>query len=173
MKTSKKIAYAAVGAAVSAVCVFLTNIVPLRVTLLMLAALCYYIVLDKCGIVYGLLGIAAGLIICFAMFGGLSSAFLLTAFIFAPYAILGYFIRKLYYTKWQTALLRVGITAAFANVALVAVWFTAKWITNIDIIAIASRVGGYAVLAIIFTALALVFDVLFNQLSIRLLKLIK
>lgn len=163
------------GAAISAVCVFLTNFGWLKVSLLMCAALCYYIVCVKCGILYGIADIFVSLLITFFAGGVtlLSSAFLLDALVFAPFAILSYCIRKLYYTKWQTAFLRLGIMAAFANLALCAVRFVAKWITTIDIVAIASRLGGYPLLALLFTLFALVFDLLFNQLSIRICKLIK
>ena len=163
------------GAAVSAVCVFLTNFGWLKVSLLMFAALCYFIVCVKCGIGYGIADIFVSMLVAFFALGitPLSSAFLLNALIFAPFSLLCYFIRKLYYTKWQTAVLRLVIMAAFANLSLVGVWFTAKWITTIDILTVAANLGGYAVLAMLFTLFTLVFDLLFNQLSIRICKLIK
>ncbi len=175
MSHTRKITYSAVGAAISAVCVCLTNFGWLKVSLLMFAALCYYIIFIKCGLFYGLADIAISLLVAFFAFGitPLSSAFLLDSLIFAPFSLLCYIIKKLYYTKWQTALIRLVIMAAFANASLVAVWFTAKWITTIDIFMIASRIGGYAVLAMLFTLFALIFDFLFNQLSIRIVKLIK
>lgn len=175
MSNTRKITYSAVGAAVSAVCVFLTNFGFLKVSLLMCAALCYYIVCIKCGIWYGLADVAVSLLITFFTGGVtvLSSAFLLDVLVFAPYAIVAYLLRKLYYTKWQTALIRVGAMAAFANIALCAVWFCAKWVTTIDIMAITDRLGGYPLLALVFTAFTLIFDLLFNQLAIRLCKLLK
>ncbi|MDE7395651.1 MAG: hypothetical protein K2M95_06005 [Clostridiales bacterium] len=174
MSSTRKITYTAVGAAVAAVCLFLTNFGWLKISLLMAAALCYYIVCCKCGFGYGVADVAVSLLLVFFTGGltPLSSAFLLTAIVFAPYALLSYFIRKLYYTKWQTALIRLGAVAVFANLALVGVWFAAKWIA-VDVLTIAGRLGGYAVLALLFTVFALVFDLLFNQLSIRLLKLLK
>ncbi len=174
MTNTRKITYSAVGAAVSAVCIFLTNFGWLKVSLLMAAALCYYIVAVKCGIWYGAASIVVGLVVA-ASVGGVFgfSAFLLDAFVFAPYAILAYCIRRLHYTKWKTALLRIVAMAAFANIALCLIWFCAKWLTTIDIVAIASKVGGYPLLALVFTALAVVFDFLFNQLAIRLIKLLK
>lgn len=174
MNRTRKITYSAVGAAVAAVCVFLTNFGWLKVSLLMCAALCYYIICVKCGFWYGFGGIVVSLLIAVFVGGVFSfSAFILDALVFAPFALLSYFIRKLYYTKWQTFLARMAIMAVFANLALCAIWFCAKWVTTIDIVAIAGKVGGYPLLALIFTALALVFDILFNQLSIRVVKLIK
>lgn len=156
-------------------CVVLTNYVPLRVSLLMFAALCYYIIFCKCGLLFGLLDIAVSLLLTFFIgaMSPLTPAFLLTAVVFAPYALISYAMKKLYYTKWQTALVRIAVIVVFANLALLFVWLLAAYITSIDIAAILAAVGGYAVLAVIVTALTLVFDFLFNQLSIRLLKLIK
>ena len=176
MNKTRKITYTAVGAAVSAVCVFLTNFGWLNVSLLMAAALCYYVVCCKCNLWYGVACIVVSLGLAAAVGGVFSfSAFFLDAFIFAPFALISYAIRSWYYTRWQTALLRLLVMAVFANVALVAVWFTAQalLITTINIAAIAAKVGGYAVFALIFTAMSLVFDFLFNQLSIRIIKILK
>ncbi len=175
MSHTRKITYTAVGAALASIFVFLTNFGWLKVSFLMAAALVYFLVCCKCGIWYGLADVAISLLLVFFTAGvtPLSSAFLLTAFIFAPYAIIAYFMRKLYYTKWRSALLRLGIVAVFANLALLGVWLCAKWITTFDIPALAGKIGGYAVLALLFTVFALAFDFLFNQLSLRLLKLLK
>lgn len=174
MSNTRKVTYSAVGAAIAAVCLFLTNFGWLKVSLLMAAALCYYIVCCKCGLWYGIADVGISLLLVFFTGGvtPLSSAFLLTAIVFAPYALVSYFMRKLYYTKWQTALIRLAIVTVFANLALIGVWFTAKWIA-IDVLSIAGKLGGYAVLAVVFTLFMLVFDLLFNQLSIRLIKLLK
>ena len=178
MSKTRKITYTAVGAAVASVCLFLTNFGWLKVSLLMAAALCYYIVCCKCGFWYGVLDVAVSLLLVFLTWGmtPLSSAFLLTVIVFAPYALLSYFIRRLYYTKWQTALIRLAAVTVFANVVLVGVWFAAKGNAGaiaVNILSYAGRLGGYAVLALLFTLFTLVFDLLFNQLSIRLLKLLK
>lgn len=169
MRKTRKITYSAVGAAISAICVFLTNFGWLKVSLLMAAALCYYVIFVKCGPLYGFMDIAVSMLITFFAFGTtpLSSAFLLTALVFAPYAFLCYCIRPLHYTRWQTALLRIVCIIAFANLSLCGVWFTAEWIFDGLVTQLAGRVGGYAVLALLFTVCALLFDFLFNQLSIR------
>lgn len=175
MNKTRKLTYTAVGAAVSAVCVFLTNFGWLKVSLLMFAALCYYIVFVKCGLLYGLADILVSMLVAFFALGltPLSSAFLLNALVFAPFSVICYFIRKFYYTKWQTAVIRIVIMAAFANLSLAGLWFTAQWIFDGWVTGIAASVGGYPVLAMLFTLMAWVFDLLFNQLSIRICKLIK
>ena len=163
------------GAALSAVCVCLTHLGWLKVSFLMAAALCYYIVCVKCGVLYGVSNIVISLLAAFFTGGvtPLSSAFLLDALVFAPFAVLSYCIRKLYYTRVSTAFIRLGIMAVFANVSLCVVWFVAKGIIDIDIVKIAAKLGGYPVLAMLFTLFALTFDLLFNQLGIRILKLLK
>ena len=172
--STKKLTIAAIGAAVSAVCVFLTNIVPIGVTLLLFATLCYYLVLCKCGLLYGLLDIAASLLLTFFTGGVsvLSSAFLLTAVVFAPYSLLAYGLRKLYYTKWRHALIRIAVMIVFANVTLVGVWFLGQWITNVNVGAMADKLGGYAVLAVVYTGVAVLSDFLCNQIGIKLLRLL-
>ena len=94
MNGTRKLTYTAVGAAISAVCVFLTNFGWLKVSLLMFAALCYYIVFVKCGFLHGLADIAVSMLVAFFALGitPLSSAFLLNALIFAPFSVLCYFI---------------------------------------------------------------------------------
>lgn len=84
MNKTRKITYSAVGAAIAALCVFLTNFGWLKVSLLMFAALCYYIVACKCGIWYGIAGIAVSLLIAFFTGGVtvLSSAFFARRFNF-------------------------------------------------------------------------------------------
>ena len=52
-------------------------------------------------------------------------------------------------------------------------WFTAKWIFEGLVTDMAAKVGGYAVLAMLFTLFMCVFDLLFNQLSIRIVKMLK
>lgn len=175
MSHTRKITYTAVGAALASVFVFLTNFGWLKVSFLMAASLVYFVICCKCGVWYGVADAALSLLLVFFTAGitPLSSAFLLTAFVFAPYAFIAYFMRKLGYTAWRTACLRLGVVAAFANLAFLGVWLCAKWIATIDVAAIADKLGGYAVPALLFTAMALAFDFLFNQLSVRVLKLLK
>lgn len=176
MSRTRKITYSAVGAAVSSLCVYLTNFGWLKVSLLMVAALCYYLIAVKCGLLYGLADIAVSLLITFFA-GGVtifSYAFLADAVVFAPYAIACYFMRKLYYGRWKTALIRLAIVAAFSNLAFCGLWFSAGYFVSVmDIRGMASSVGGYVVLDLIFTGFALAFDFLFNQLSMRLAKFMK
>lgn len=178
MRRTRKITYSAVGAAISSLCVCLTNFGWLKVSLLMVAALCYYLIAVKCGILYALADIAISLLLAFLIFGVtiFSYAFLADAVLFAPYAILCYFIRKLYYNNWKTILIRIAVVTAFSCLAFCGLWFCAKLIFFSDMMDIrgwAAAVKGYAVLNIIFVAFALSFDFLFYQLAVRVAKYIK
>ena len=142
----------------------------------MAAALCYYLIAVKCGLLFGILDIAVSLLITFFA-GGVtvfSYAFLADAVVFAPYAIACYFLRKLGYNNWKSVLIRLSIVVAFSCLAFCGLWFSAKYFVNMmDIRGWANAVGGYAVLNLIFTAFTLVFDFLFYMLSARLSKYIK
>ena len=176
MSNTRKITYSAVGAAISSLCVYLTNFGWLKVSLLMVAALCYYLIAVKCGLFYGLMDIAVSLLITFFA-GGISIfsyAFLADVTVFAPYAVICYFMRKLQYNNWRTALIRLAAVLAFSCAAFCGLWFSAIHFTHIMNIHVwADIVGGYAVLNIIFTAFALVFDVSFYHLATLLSKYIK
>ena len=160
----------------SSLCVFLTNFGWLKVSLLMVAALCYYLIAVKCGLLFGLIEIAVSLIITFFA-GGVtifSYAFLADAVVFAPYALACYFMRKIGYNNWKYILIRLAIVLAFSCLAFCGLWFSAKYFEGImNIHGWADAVGGYVVLNLIFTAFTLVFDFLFYTLSVRLMKFIK
>ena len=171
---TKKIAVSAASAALASVCIILTNFIPLRVTLLMFAAGCFYIAFDKAGIVYGLLTIAASILISFFT-KPFSSAFFLTVIVFAPYSLIAYFMRKLFYTHVKSAAIRLAVAAVFANIAFAAVYFLVKLLTVSIDFAVMDIVGklGYAVVSLILTVFFMLFDVVFNQVTLRMSKLIK
>ncbi len=172
--TTKKITVSAVATALASVCIILTNFIPLRVTLLMFAAGCFYIVFDKAGIVYGLLTIAASILISFFT-KPFSSAFFLTAIVFAPYSLIAYFMRKLYYTHIKPALIRLAVMAVFSNLTFCALYLMVKFLTISLDFAVTDIVGrlGYALVAVILTVFFMLFDVVFDQVVLRFGKLIK
>ncbi len=174
VSSTKKITVSAVATALASVCIILTNFIPLRVTLLMFAAGCFYMVFDKAGIVYGLITIAASILISFFT-KPFSSAFFLTAIVFAPYSLIAYFMRRLYYTHIKSALIRLAVAAVFANLAFCALYFMVKLLAVSLDFAVMDIVGrlGYALVALILTVFFMLFDVVFNQVVLRLGKLIK
>ncbi|MDR2201569.1 MAG: hypothetical protein LBP26_02200 [Clostridiales bacterium] len=171
---TRRLAVAAVSAALAAVMIVLTNVLPLRVTLLMFAAVCYYIAFEKSGTVYGLLSIAASVLIAFFT-GQISSAFILTCIIFAPYSFLAYLMRNLYYTRRAHLAVRAAVVAVFAALVFAALYLlvnAAAVTIAFDLASLASRLGAVP-LAVLFIILSVVFDVVFTQVAIRLSKLIK
>ncbi len=172
---ARRIAYAGVATALSSVCIILTNFLPLRISLLMLSAVCYYIAFSKSGILYGFLTIGASILISFFT-KPFSSAFFLNILIFAPYSVLAFFIKKLYYTSVKTLLIRAAIIIAFSSLAFFAVFAIVKFLSQsyIDfaILDFTSQYG-YILINVLICIMFLIFDFIFNQLCIRLTKLIK
>ena len=171
---TKKITVSAVATALASVCIILTNFIPLRITLLMFAAGCFFVAFDKAGIVFGLITIAASILISFFT-KPFSSAFFLTAIVFAPYSLVAYFMRKLYYTNLKGAAIRLAVSAVFANVAFAAIWLLIKFVGIAIDFSVADVIGklGYFLVALILTVFFMLFDVVFNQVTLRLTKLIK
>ena len=171
---TRQITVSAVATALASVCIILTNFIPLRVTLLMFAAGCFFVAFDKAGIVFGLLTIAASILISFFT-KPFSSAFFLTAIVFAPYSLIAFFMRKLYYTNLKGAVIRLAVSAVFANIAFAAIWLLIKFASVAIDFSVAEVVGklGYFLVALILTVFFMLFDVVFNQVTIRLTKLIK
>lgn len=168
---TRKITYSAVATTLSIVAMALTLVLPLKISLLLVCSVCYYLILEKCKLVYGLLTIAASLLIMFFI-GGFSSPFILNAIIFAPYSILAYYIKRFRHNKAATCAIREVIVVAFANLALMGVFFLMKYV-SFDIAGVISNLGGYWVLAIIISVFAIVFDFLFVQIEFRLCQVIK
>ena len=158
---SIKIAVAAVGASLAAVLILLTRVLPLWMSLLALAAVCYYIVFEKAGIVAGLLCIAAASALGFILGPG-AGAFL-NLVLFAPYAILTYFIRGFRYDKVKTAAIRAAIIIVFANLIFMAVFFLADAaFKELNLLELLDRIaGGYLTAAVLITLIGIVIDVFF------------
>ncbi len=172
MNNTKRIAYSAVCSAISVVCIWLTNILPLGVALLAGVSLGIFIAFDRLGIVYGLLTCVVSFSLSF-LITGFNGAFIFSAILFAPYGILAFIIKSLHYASVKTALIRVAIVLAFSQLALMGLWFLADKLVIINLTHVASKIGGYVVVALIFAVIAVAFDFLFKEVSIRVRKLIK
>ena len=159
---SLQIAIAAVGVALAVPCIILTNYVPLSVTLLTVAAVCYYIVFEKAGVVFGFLAMAAASGLSFA--GGVGTGQILNLILFVPYAVLAYFLRFLKFGNWKHMVIRAAIMTGFANLVFMACFFLIRAAFLSDFISpdfIAST--AYIVVALIFTAVMIAVDMLFGQ----------
>lgn len=171
---TQKITFAAIATALASVMIILTNFLPLRISLLMLSALCYFLVFDKAGLFYGFLTIAASILISFFT-KPFSSAFFLTVLVFAPYSVLAYFIKKLLFTNVKTVILRIAIMIAYSSLSFFAVYAFMQWLAAAIDFEVLSYVLTYSYIGItlLYSLAFIVFDFMFNQLSIRISKLIK
>ena len=158
---AKAIAVAAVGTALSLVFMLISNFVPvIRTTPLILACIAIQIVFMISGLVAGILSMMASLGICFA-FSGLNSTFLISALLFYPYCLVTYFIRNYGY-KGFGILIRLAVSGAIANISLAAMFFLTKYLF-FDLGEVCTLLGGYGVLAVIFTIIIWIFDfVIYN-----------
>jgi len=158
--------------------IVLTNIAPFFTFFpLMIAAFCFFLAFEKAGIVYGFISIIVSVLIS-AFIWPLSLTFFLTVFIFAPYSFAAFLLRKFHYTKMKLMLIRFGIMTIFANIV-----FLLTYLITITFAIAVIGDGGinlenifnlhYALLAVIFTVLFLLFDILFVQANLQISKRIK
>lgn len=173
---ARKATYAAAAAAIGAVCSLMAIYLPTKVMPLVMTAFCFYVVFDRCGWMYGFITEAVVLLLTFFLSGvAFNVTFVLLALVFVPYAPVAYLLRQIRYRGIGRILLRVLAVAAFANVALVCVYFTVVNVTlpGLDIPAAVGKVGGYWVLALLLTPIAVSVDFLFTQMSVLIGKILK
>ncbi|MDE6617462.1 MAG: hypothetical protein K2K13_00250 [Clostridiales bacterium] len=170
---TKKLTTAAVCTALAVIMCATTAYLPLSFMPLYLAAFCIFLACKRGSIVYGLLCAAASIGLMFLM-SGLSVKWLMFVLIFAPYGVLAAFAEKLTYFKWKSALIRAVIAIAFFNLTVGVVYLIATNVLtvglDIDVNIWVSKVGGYAVLAVIATAVLVSLDFMFCVLSVTVLK---
>jgi len=159
---SIKIALAAVGASLATVLIVLTNLLPAGIFFSTFAAVCYYIVFEKAGIAHGILCIAAASALSFIMPFGAGQ--FINLFLFAPYSVLAFLIRKLRYNKAATAILRAAVIVVFANLIFMAIFFSAvALLPELAVLGfVESLNGGYAVAAVLVTLAGIVIDIGFS-----------
>ena len=170
---TKKLTTAAVCTALAVIMCAATAYLPLSFMPLYLAAFCIFLASKRGGLVYGLLCAAASIGLMFLM-SGLTVKWLMFVLIFAPYGVLSVALEKLTYFKWKTALIRAAIAIAFFNLTVGVVYLIATNVLtvglDININIWVSKVGGYAVLAVIATAVLVSLDFMFCALSVTVLK---
>lgn len=169
-----KLTVAAVCTALAVIMCVLTAYLPLSFMPLYLAAFCIFLACKRSGIAYGVLCAVASVALMFLM-TGLSVKWLMFILVFAPYGIVTNFIDKLVYTKIKPAALRVVIVIVFFNVTLGALYaivlnVATVGLEGLNVLDYAGKVGGYAVLAIIATAVLLPLDFIFSSMSRVVLK---
>lgn len=144
---------------------------------LYLAAFCIFLACKRANIVYGSLCAVATVGVMFA-FSGLSVKWFLLLVMFAPYGIIASFIHKYNYFKLKSGLIRGLCAVVYFNVTFGIVYLIASRVltgglvdaNDIQILAWVNTVGGYAVLALIATAVLVPLDFVFSALSVVVLK---
>lgn len=170
-----KLTTAAVCTALAVIMCAMTVYLPLSITPLFVAAFCIFLACKRGGIAYGLICAAATIGLMFLM-SGLSVAWIALVLIFAPYGVISYFLHRLDYSELKCALIRGGIILVFFCATLAVVYvIAAKALTGgiaggIDLIEWVSKLGGYAVFAVVAAAVFLPLDVIFSSLSKTVLK---
>ncbi len=105
---------------------------------------------------------------------GLSVSWFMLLLMFAPYAILAYFMHRFDYFKPKSGIIRGVVVAAFFNMTMGFVYLVATRVVTIGIdIPIDEWVralGGYWVLALVGTLVLVPLDFIFSTLSIYVLK---
>ncbi|MCH5155071.1 MAG: hypothetical protein J1F69_00545 [Clostridiales bacterium] len=170
---TKKLTTAAVCTALAVIMCAFTAYLPLSFMPLYLAAFCIFLACKRGSVAYGLLCAAASIGLMFLM-SGLTVKWLMFVLIFAPYGVLTVFLEKLSYFKVKTAAIRAVIIIAFFNLTVGVVYLIATNVLtvglDININVWVSKVGGYAVLAVIATVVLVPLDFIFCALSITVLK---
>ena len=170
---TKKLTTAAVCTALAVIMCAMTAYLPLSFMPLFLAAFCIFLACKRGSIVYGLLCAAATIGLMFLM-SGLSVKWLMLTLIFAPYGIATSFADKLTYYKVKSGIIRAVIAIAFFNLTVGVVYLIATNVLtvglDINISAWVSKVGGYAVFAVVATVVLVPLDFIFCTLSKVVLK---
>lgn len=163
-----KITTAAVCTALAVMFCAMTAYLPLSIMPLYFAAFCIFLACKRGNLLYGTLTMLATVGIMFAM-TGLSVKWLFLVFMFAPYGILTYFIHRFTYFKVKWAVVRVIIAILYFNLMLFLVYIVVINVLSIDrdfmLLNAVDKVGGYAVLALIATAVLVPLDFIFSTLG--------
>ena len=176
VKGARRVTYSAAAAAIGTVCFLVSVYLPLKIVPLAVTAFCFYLVFERCGAGYGFLTEAVTLLLDFFVSGiAVNVTFLLLAFVFVPYAPVAYLMRSLRYNKARQAAIRAVVVAAFVNLAFFCVFelVTHFVFEGVDIPDFISRLGGYWVIVLIITPVAVSVDFLFTQMALTVGKLIK
>lgn len=151
----------------------ITVYLPMSIMPLYLAAFCIFLACKRGGVPHGILCAVATVGIMFAM-SGLSVKWLFLVLMFAPYGVIASFVHKFDYFKPKRAVLRALLAAVYFNVSLGVIYLIATHVLTVGIDINFDKwtgmVGGYAVVAVIATAILLPLDFIFSTLSIFVLK---
>lgn len=122
MPPARKVAYSAIGAALSVVMITIAAWLPVTVAPLVLISVCYNIVAEKCGIGYGLITMVVSVALGFLCSAANIAVLVLIAVVFVPYSLLCMLIRRLDYRRVPSAIVRLIVVAAFAALEVLVVY---------------------------------------------------
>lgn len=175
MKAStQKLTTAAVCTALAVIMCALTAFLPLSFMPLYLAAFCIFLACKRGSVAYGVLSALASTGLMFLM-SGLSVKWLSFVVVFAPYGILAHFMQRFGYFKLKQALVRAAVMVVYFNATVAIVYAVAVNVLSVGIEGLniaewASRLGGYAVLALVATLVLMPLDFIFSSLAVVVLK---
>ena len=81
-------------------------------------------------------------------------------------------MRKLSYNGAK-AVIRVAITVMFVNIVFAIIYFALASYISLDFTVFSKKLGGYAVLAVVLSVVAIITDYLFYQASEYFIKMLK
>lgn len=171
---TRKLTTAAVCTALAVIMCVCTAYLPLSFMPLFLAAFCIFLACKRAGMAYGVLCAIASVGLMFLM-TGLSVKWLAFILIFAPYGLITPFAHRFNYFKVKSGLLRALCALVFFNVTFGVVYAIAinvmtVGLDGLDILEWSAKLGGYAVLAAIASAILVPLDFVFSTMSMVVLK---
>ena len=168
---TRKITYTAVCVAIAVISVLLSQFSPARIVPLILCSLAFYVAFARCGIVYGVISVIAGVAICFFI-SGINATFLFLCVVFAPYSILAFCMRKLSYKVTWQLVIRLVVSAVFFAVAFIVMMLLFDKIAGTSLSVLIDRIGKvWAGVLIVIAVLPV--DLFFSYGAERVLKTLK
>ncbi len=175
----RKLAYSSTAAAISIVMTVLTCYLPITVAPLVMISLCYNIVMERCGLSYGIMTIVTSVGLGFLCSAANIAVLLMVAVVFVPYSLICAAIRKFDYSTIKTACLRIAVVSVFAALDVLFVFLLGALVADYaDIASLISRIGnnfalGYIFVTLIAVLLFVCIDWLFVRLSKTIVKRLK
>lgn len=168
---TRRITYSAVCTAIAVAVILISRFSPMQIVPLIFASLAFYIAFLRCGAVYGIITSAVSILLGFFI-SGIGTTFLFLCIVFAPYALIAYFMRKLSYSVMWQAFVRLGVTIVFFAAAFTAIVFLTDFIAGTSLMSLIDRVGKIWTVVIVIVV-ALPVDLFFSSAANRIVRLLK
>lgn len=119
---SRKIAYSGICTAIAVIMIAVASWLPVTVAPLVLVALSWNVVADKCGIGYAFISMAASVALGFLCSAANIAVLVLIAVAFVPYSLLCMLMRRLDYGNIFRSVVRIICVAAFAALEVLIIY---------------------------------------------------